>query len=292
MVFWLFNHFSTRWRWLFVTFWFGLLKAFELATGDYLFEPHSGEDYSRDEDHLAHIIELLGDIPKHIAASGKYSRVFFNKKGETNQPHPLEDEIFYSLCCYSNRRIAAHHEAKAVGSVRGANGKIRVGHPTSARLCRIPASHVGIWSQSAGDSGRVFTSSVADGRATWRPSTATAGRAPSMFIVCSPTDWRSWRFGRWGKNVVKLIENVETNLFITPFLKIRTMTTTTKMRTMMMTTTMMRMRMTTNQMRIRLDKLSSLHDSLPNRPQFVAHFDQPPDHLSIVNNLLTPSILH
>lgn len=57
------------------------IKAFELATGDYLFEPHSGEDYSRDEDHLAHIIELLGDIPKHIAASGKYSRVFFNKKG-------------------------------------------------------------------------------------------------------------------------------------------------------------------------------------------------------------------
>lgn len=26
-----------------------LLQAFELATGDYLFEPHSGEDYSRDE---------------------------------------------------------------------------------------------------------------------------------------------------------------------------------------------------------------------------------------------------
>lgn len=34
--------------------------AFELATGDYLFEPHSGENYSRDEDHIAHIIELLG----------------------------------------------------------------------------------------------------------------------------------------------------------------------------------------------------------------------------------------
>ena len=24
-------------------------QAFELATGDFLFEPHSGEDYSRDE---------------------------------------------------------------------------------------------------------------------------------------------------------------------------------------------------------------------------------------------------
>lgn len=31
-------------------------QAFELATGDYLFEPHSGASYSRDEDHLAHII--------------------------------------------------------------------------------------------------------------------------------------------------------------------------------------------------------------------------------------------
>lgn len=62
--------------------WSTACMAFELATGDYLFEPHSGEDYSRDEDHLAHIIELLGDIPKYIAASGKYSRVFFNKKGE------------------------------------------------------------------------------------------------------------------------------------------------------------------------------------------------------------------
>nr|KAG5711334.1 hypothetical protein BaRGS_006031 [Batillaria attramentaria] len=62
--------------------WSTACMAFELATGDYLFEPHSGEDYSRDEDHLAHIIELIGPIPKHIALSGKYSREFFNRKGE------------------------------------------------------------------------------------------------------------------------------------------------------------------------------------------------------------------
>ena len=55
--------------------------AFELATGDYLFEPHSGEYYTRDEDHLAHIIELLGPIPKSISLSGKYSREYFNKRG-------------------------------------------------------------------------------------------------------------------------------------------------------------------------------------------------------------------
>lgn len=29
--------------------WSTACMAFELATGDYLFEPHSGEDYSRDE---------------------------------------------------------------------------------------------------------------------------------------------------------------------------------------------------------------------------------------------------
>lgn len=62
--------------------WSTACMAFELATGDYLFEPHSGEGYTRDEDHLAHIIELLGDIPKRIAASGKHSKLIFNKKGE------------------------------------------------------------------------------------------------------------------------------------------------------------------------------------------------------------------
>ncbi|XP_075346659.1 SRSF protein kinase 3 isoform X5 [Mycteria americana] len=36
----------------------GCWVAFELATGDYLFEPHSGEDYSRDEGELRHIRHL------------------------------------------------------------------------------------------------------------------------------------------------------------------------------------------------------------------------------------------
>ncbi|KAM4610019.1 SRSF protein kinase 3 [Polymixia lowei] len=62
--------------------WSTACMAFELATGDYLFEPHSGEDYSRDEDHIAHIIELLGPIPVPFALSGRYSREYFNRKGE------------------------------------------------------------------------------------------------------------------------------------------------------------------------------------------------------------------
>ncbi|CAB3402119.1 unnamed protein product [Caenorhabditis bovis] len=55
--------------------------AFELATGDYLFEPHQGENYSRDEDHLAHISELLGPIPPSVYKKGRHWREFFNKNG-------------------------------------------------------------------------------------------------------------------------------------------------------------------------------------------------------------------
>ncbi|XP_050073926.1 SRSF protein kinase 3 [Anopheles maculipalpis] len=61
--------------------WSTACMAFELATGDFLFEPFSGKDYCRDDDHIAHIIELLGPIPKRIALSGKNSNHVFNSKG-------------------------------------------------------------------------------------------------------------------------------------------------------------------------------------------------------------------
>lgn len=61
--------------------WSTACMAFELATGDYLFEPHSGDNYCRDEDHIAHIIELLGPIPKKIISSGTMSHLVF-KNGE------------------------------------------------------------------------------------------------------------------------------------------------------------------------------------------------------------------
>jgi len=55
--------------------------TFELLTGDLLFDPRAGEDYDRDEDHLAMFQELLGKMPKKPALSGKYSKNFFDKKG-------------------------------------------------------------------------------------------------------------------------------------------------------------------------------------------------------------------
>ncbi|KZT18547.1 kinase-like protein [Neolentinus lepideus HHB14362 ss-1] len=56
---------------------------FELLTGgDYLFDPASGTRYSKDDDHIAQIMELMGEFPKSVAFSGKYSHEFFTRKGE------------------------------------------------------------------------------------------------------------------------------------------------------------------------------------------------------------------
>lgn len=56
--------------------------TFELMTGDLLFDPRAGEEYDRDEDHLAMFQELLGKMPKKLALGGKYSKNFFNRKGD------------------------------------------------------------------------------------------------------------------------------------------------------------------------------------------------------------------
>ncbi|CAL0316926.1 unnamed protein product [Lupinus luteus] len=56
--------------------------CFELAIGDMLFDPHSGDNFDRDEDHLALMMELLGMMPRKIALGGRYSHDFFNRYGD------------------------------------------------------------------------------------------------------------------------------------------------------------------------------------------------------------------
>jgi serine/threonine-protein kinase SRPK3 len=55
--------------------WSFAAMIFELITGDFLFEPRKGDSYSKNDDHLAQIMELLGKMPKKIALSGRYSKV-------------------------------------------------------------------------------------------------------------------------------------------------------------------------------------------------------------------------
>jgi len=58
---------------------------FELLTGDFLFDPQPNENYSRDEDHLALIIELLGKPPLSQLQIGKNYDQFFTPSGELQQ---------------------------------------------------------------------------------------------------------------------------------------------------------------------------------------------------------------
>ncbi|NXF02159.1 SRPK kinase, partial [Smithornis capensis] len=61
--------------------WSTACLAFEMATGECLFDPQPGKYFSRDDDHVACIIELLGRIPTQIAFSWNKSTKFFSRPG-------------------------------------------------------------------------------------------------------------------------------------------------------------------------------------------------------------------
>ncbi|NWI52853.1 SRPK kinase, partial [Calyptomena viridis] len=64
-----------------VDIWSTACLAFEMATGECLFDPQPGKYFSRDDDHVACIIELLGRIPPQIAFSWNKSTKFFSRPG-------------------------------------------------------------------------------------------------------------------------------------------------------------------------------------------------------------------
>uniref|UniRef100_A0A3B4UJ40 non-specific serine/threonine protein kinase n=1 Tax=Seriola dumerili TaxID=41447 RepID=A0A3B4UJ40_SERDU len=77
--------------------WSTACMAFELATGDYLFDPQSGASFSREEDHIAHIIELLGPLPSQFALSGRNSKQYFNRKGQLRHISKLEPWSLFEI---------------------------------------------------------------------------------------------------------------------------------------------------------------------------------------------------
>ncbi|ORY05114.1 kinase-like protein [Basidiobolus meristosporus CBS 931.73] len=62
---------------------------FELRTGDYLFDPQSNARYTKSDDHLAQVIELLGNLPKSVLATGQLTEEYFNNKGELKRIQKL-----------------------------------------------------------------------------------------------------------------------------------------------------------------------------------------------------------
>lgn len=55
-------------------------------------------------DHIAHVIELLGEIPRHVALGGRYSREFFNHRGEGAGLNGVGEEYRVGLCKWRARR--------------------------------------------------------------------------------------------------------------------------------------------------------------------------------------------
>lgn len=54
-----------------------------------MFEPKGSETYSRDEDHLALIVELLGPIPRTLIETGRHVNQFFDEHGNLRNIHDL-----------------------------------------------------------------------------------------------------------------------------------------------------------------------------------------------------------
>ncbi|KAM7523957.1 hypothetical protein LguiA_013859 [Lonicera macranthoides] len=73
-----------------VDMWSFACTAFELATGEMMFAPKSGQGFSEDEDHLALMMELLGKMPKKIAIAGTRSKDYFDRHGDLKRIRRLK----------------------------------------------------------------------------------------------------------------------------------------------------------------------------------------------------------
>ncbi|CAN6674805.1 serine/threonine-protein kinase Sky1p [Trichomonascus vanleenenianus] len=94
--------------------WSMACMVFELLTGDYLFDPQNGSKYSKDDDHIAQIIELLGRVPAQVLLTGKWSSEFFNRRGELRaiqklKPWALRDVLM-------EKYLYSEQEAELVAS--------------------------------------------------------------------------------------------------------------------------------------------------------------------------------
>lgn len=78
---------------------------FELITGDYLFDPHNGTHFDKDEDHLAQIIELLGEYPPDEFLIDCYFTTKYFKLDENNEQHQVVLKNISNLKVWKLRNV-------------------------------------------------------------------------------------------------------------------------------------------------------------------------------------------
>ena len=103
-----------------VDIWSVACVVFELLTAEYLFDPHGqGELFTKDDDHMAQIIELMGDFPLEAKMGGRYSRELFDHTGLS--PGFAVKSI---LTCF--RRAAVHQDAQTVATAPCDGGQVPI----------------------------------------------------------------------------------------------------------------------------------------------------------------------
>jgi len=111
--------------------------VFELATGEYLFNPIVGENFSKDDDHLAKFIQILGKMPKNFCLSGAYSHKYFDKYGNLKRKKDINPKTIKDIL--TKKYFFIEDEAKALNDFllpmleyypsKRATAKQMLGHP-------------------------------------------------------------------------------------------------------------------------------------------------------------------
>ncbi|CAD8164584.1 unnamed protein product [Paramecium octaurelia] len=77
--------------------WSFACMIFEMLTGDYLFEPRQGPNFSKNEDHLAQIQELLGKFPFEYSTRGVKAKRYFQQNGQMKRIPQLHFWNLYNV---------------------------------------------------------------------------------------------------------------------------------------------------------------------------------------------------
>ena len=111
--------------------------VFELATGEYLFNPINGENFSKNDDHLEKFIQILGKMPKNFCLSGAFSHKYFDKNGNLKRKKEINSKSIKDILI--KKYFFKENEAKALNDFllpmleyypsKRATAKQMLGHP-------------------------------------------------------------------------------------------------------------------------------------------------------------------
>ena len=76
---------------------------YELITGEFLFNPISGENFGKNDSHLAKFMEVCGKMPRNFVERGEFWKKYFDKKGKLKR---IDNINYINL---KNNLVLNHH---------------------------------------------------------------------------------------------------------------------------------------------------------------------------------------